>query len=198
METRVYRTGGGRMILEKLRYLCFGLAVLLLAGVSQAQMMTSDEVAEISDEEKIREAQRAQERIANTMTQMTELLETARDGDATDDQVQCVSEKLTTINGFHQVADQSAGRLSTAVERGDVENSGHHYMMVMIADQRVQTLQAQAQQCAGFALQYEGQTQRKVDIGEIAPGYDSRDFTDNLAGAFLILEEVPPPNTADR
>lgn len=177
------------------------LATLLLAMVSfdlSAQQMSADEVAGISDDEKQRDVQRAQERIANTMTQMEELQDRARDGDATPTQVQCVDEKLVTVKGFHQVATQSAQRLSGAVDRGDVEGAGHHYMMVMIADNRVQTLQGQAVQCAGFALQYEGQTQRQVNIAEIAPGYDSRNFDDNMAGAFLILEEVPPPTTAER
>lgn len=177
------------------------LATLLLVLVStnlSAQQMSADEVARISDEEKLRDVQRAQERIANTMTQMEELQDRARDGDATATQVQCVDEKLVTVKGFHQVATQSAQRLSGAVTRGDVEGAGHHYMMVMIADNRVQTLQGQAVQCAGFALQYEGQTQRQVNIAEIAPGYDSRDLDDNMAGAFLVIEEVPPPTTAER
>lgn len=183
--------------LVKRGMLIFALAVAL-STPAWGQALDEQSISRLSDAEKIEGAREARtgtaeaaERVESLRSQATEVADEST-------QIRCLNEASASLNGFLQVATDSFNRLQRAVEAGDERSTNHQYMMVMIASQRASGVETQAQQCAGSALRFVGDTQTTVDISDNIAEFDATDFDDNSGGAFIFVEELPPNSSAVR
>ena len=88
--------------------------------------------------------------------------------------VNCVSDKLLQIRGHRSVADGAIANLNDAKAKGDLDGSNHELSRVRILQQKVMTLNTEAENCIGQDLNYVGLTTVKL---EIAPNIPSQDIT---------------------
>lgn len=177
------------------------LALLLVAataGSAWAQSLDEASISRLSDAEKVEAARAARTATAEAAERVDSLREQATEVAEETTQIRCLNEASASLNGFLQVASDSFARLQAAVEAGDERSVNHQYMMVMISSQRASGVETQAQQCAGSALRFVGDTQTSVEISDNIAEFDATDFDDNSGGAFIFVEELPPNSSAER
>jgi len=155
--------------------------VLLGAGVSRAQgpqkppapaTPTLERASEIPDAEKLTRSTAAVARMRTVLTEVLGRLEEAR---ATKDVVKlnCVNEKLTQVKGLLRISEQSDVALQEAVAKKDDPTADHEYTKVMIAQSKVETLRAEAEQCIGqLAFRTDENMSVEVLVPSDLPGGD--------------------------
>jgi hypothetical protein len=124
-----------------------GLLALLLALPAAAQTPTGGPET-LSDPQKLKRAEDHLERMRAVLNQVIKNLEEARD-EKDVVKMNCVNEKLTQVKGLLKVSELAALELKEAAARRMSDAADHEYTKVSIARQRVEQLQAEAQQCVG-------------------------------------------------
>ena len=84
----------------------------------------------------------------------------------------CLSDKLTQVNGHITVTDQSMTQLGGALARSDEPASQHEFTRITILFQKVNTLGTEAEQCIGEDVSYVGATTVDVEIDPSIPPID--------------------------
>jgi hypothetical protein len=93
----------------------------------------------------------------------------------------CLSDKLSQVDVATRSAKDRQTALQAAAQRNDAELANHEFTMLTVLSQRAQQLIAEANQCVGEDVSFEGQTQVSVDF----PPFPPEDLTP-------LPEEVPP------
>lgn len=122
------------------------------------------EVATLSPQEKSERAVEKIEAMKGILTDITELSERVRAEERDILKLNCINEKSTAIKGFVKVSEQSFENLKTAVASSDTQSQNHHYTLIAISGQKVNTLGEEARVCAGEVMQYSEETVVKVVV----------------------------------
>jgi hypothetical protein len=103
----------------------------------------------------------------------------------------CVNEKLTQIKGLLRISEQADVALQEAVSQRQSTSSEHEYTKVMIAQQKVAQLRAEAEQCIGqLAFRTDENLSVEVEEPRNLPGGDP---TQPAPIQDLIIR--PPPSS---
>jgi hypothetical protein len=163
------------------------LAMLLVAGTSAAQDArpsgaqrpgpavpgpTLQKASEVPDKEKL---ERSTQALASMREALREVLEKLEEARSTKDVVKlnCVNEKLTQIKGLLRISEQADVALQEAIARKEVTASEHEYTKVMIAQQKVAQMRAEAEQCIGqLAFRTDENLSVEVEEPKDLPGGD--------------------------
>jgi hypothetical protein len=85
----------------------------------------------------------------------------------------CANEKLTQIKGLLRISEQADVSLQEALSRKETATSDHEYTKVMLAQQKVGQLRAEAEQCIGqLAFRTDENLFVEVEEPENLPGGD--------------------------
>ncbi|XXF79793.1 hypothetical protein P2318_08540 [Myxococcaceae bacterium GXIMD 01537] len=135
------------------------IAVLIAAGLATAEPqpaprapevpgLVGEKASEVPDAEKLSRSTAALGNMREVLRQVLEKLEEAR---RTKDVVKlnCVNEKLTQIKGLLRISEQADVALQEAIARKETTPSEHEYTKVVIAQQKVRQLRAEAEECIG-------------------------------------------------
>ncbi|NVJ09471.1 hypothetical protein HUW63_30120, partial [Myxococcus sp. AM001] len=101
----------------------------------------------------------------------------------------CANEKLTQIKGLLRISEQADVSLQEAVSRQEASSSEHEFTKVMIAQQKVAQLRAEAEECIGqLAFRTDENLFVEVEEPNNLPGGDpSRPLTPDI-----VLVRPPP------
>lgn len=155
------------------------LAQLLVVGAAFAQAdesqtgpsdLTSDEnlslidedIESLSEQQKLDRAASKIKEMRNTESNVSELLERVRDDERDILKINCINEKHAAIKGFVKISEQGYVNLEEAVDKGDGGASTHHYTLISVAHQKVQSLSEEARLCTGEERRFAGRSQ--VDV----------------------------------
>jgi hypothetical protein len=155
---------------------CFGATVAFAAGdedrTTEAGIGFRQNV-KLTPQETLSQSRDYYKKMLDVRQRVTTLVEKSRkDKDMV--KLNCVSDKLTQVNGHLTVTDQSMTSLNGAISRGDAASSQHEFTRITILYQKVNTLGTEAEQCIGEDVSYVGAT--TVDV-EIDPGIPPTDPT---------------------
>ncbi len=153
------------------------LAVAALASVGSTRTVAlgqepgglKAEATQVSDKDKLSQAQATVDRLHAILKDVLKSLEEARrEKDVV--KLNCVNEKLTQIKGLLRVAEQSQVALQEALARADEDAAQHEFAKTTIAKQRAEQLRADAEQCIGqLAYVVDEQTVVTVETPENIP-----------------------------
>ncbi|MBU8899554.1 hypothetical protein DRW03_26685 [Corallococcus sp. H22C18031201] len=107
-----------------------------------------DKASEVPDPEKLQRSNQALGGMREVLRQVLEKVEEAR---RSKDVVKlnCANEKLTQIKGLLRISEQADVSLQESISRQEASSSEHEYTKVMIAQQKVGQLRAEAEECIG-------------------------------------------------
>lgn len=144
------------------------------------------ENTQVSDKDKLSQAQSTVNRLHAILKDVLKSLEEARrEKDVV--KLNCVNEKLTQIKGLLRVAEQSQVALQEALARSDEDAAQHEFAKTSIAKQRAEQLRADAEQCIGqLAYVVDERTVVTVETPDDIP-----DATTNPT--VLVATAVNPP-----
>lgn len=158
------------------------MAVLVAAGLASAQPQPPAsapaaapavaKASDVPDDEKLERSTGALGDMREVLRQVLEKLEEAR---RTKDVVKlnCVNEKLTQIKGLLRISEQADVGLQEAVARRDGPAGEHEFTKVMIAQQKVKQLRAEAEECIGqLAFRTDENLSVEVEEPRDLPGGD--------------------------
>jgi hypothetical protein len=159
--------------------LCLLAASAALGQTSGAQTpaglppsMSQEKASDVPDSQKINRSAAAVTQMRGTLKVVLAKLEEARN---TKDVVKlnCVNEKLTQVKGLLRISEQSDVALQEAVAKKDDPTADHEYTKVMIAQSKVETLRAEAEQCIGqLAFRTDENMSVEVLVPSDLPGGD--------------------------
>jgi len=177
------------------------VAVLLVAGSGLAQEKQApvakspsasapaqDKASDVPDSEKLRRSSEALTRMREALRDVLGKVEEAR---RTKDVVKlnCANAKLTQIKGLLRISEQADVALQEAVARKEPTAAEHEFTKVMIADQKVTQLRADAEQCIGqLAFRTDENLSVEVEEPDNLPGGDPT----NPAPPDDIIVRPPP------
>lgn len=128
--------------------------------------------SDVPDARKLEQSSAALGAMREVLRQTLEKLEEAR---RSKDVVKlnCVNEKLTQIKGLLRISEQADVSLQEAVARRDPPTGEHEYTKVMIAQQKVKQLRAEAEACIGqLAFRTDENLSVEVEEPQNLPGGD--------------------------
>jgi hypothetical protein len=107
-----------------------------------------EKASDVPDADKLQRSNRALGGMREVLRQVLEKVEEAR---RSKDVVKlnCANEKLTQIKGLLRISEQADVSLQESVSRQEPPSSEHEYTKVMIAQQKVAQLRAEAEECIG-------------------------------------------------
>jgi hypothetical protein len=163
------------------------LTVVLVAGLAAAQdvrgssakppvgakgLPTLEKASSVKDEDKLERSAKALGSMREVLRAVLLKLEEAR---TTKDVVKlnCVNEKLTQIKGLLRISETADVALQEAVTRKDSTSSEHEYSKVMIANQKVNQLRSETEECIGqLAFRTDENLSVEVEEPRDLPGGD--------------------------
>jgi hypothetical protein len=169
----------------------YGWGVLLFAslsalyGVADAQTATPPPAgdtsvgmqrqAQLSPQEQLAQADAALQRMSVTAASVRRMLETAR---AQRDVVKtlCLNDKLNQIDVAARSAQDRRGALDQAVQRRDSELASHEFTILQVIKQRVEQLNAEANQCIGEEAGFIGESRVTTTIDPGLPGQETTNY----------------------
>ena len=190
----------------KLRHAAYWLAIALtiqVSGLGSAQAentstkrvasstneddlsLLNEDVKSLSSQEKLNRGAKKIQTMRSSLTTITELLQSVRDNERDILKINCINEKHAAIKGFLKVSEQSYIDLKSAVDKGDGGAANHHYTLISVAFQKVQSLSEEARLCTGEERRFAGQPEIEV----IPPLYGD-DHVD-VPEDELIVEDLP-------
>ncbi len=166
------------------------LAQLLVAGAAFAQAddsetgpsdltsgenlsLIDEDIESLSEQQKLDRAASKIKEMRNTESNIAQLLERVRDEERDILKINCINEKHAAIKGFVKISEQGYVNLQEAVDKGDGTASTHHYTLISVAHQKVQTLSEEARLCTGEEQRFAGRSQ--VDVTRPDDGVDDVD-----------------------
>jgi hypothetical protein len=93
--------------------------------------------------------------------------------------VLCLNDKLNQIDVALSSASDRQKALQSMVTNDNVDRAKHEFTIIVVLAERVQALQAEANQCVGEELGYVGDTQVTVDIDDDIADPDDDVFPDD-------------------
>jgi hypothetical protein len=93
--------------------------------------------------------------------------------------VLCLNDKLNQIDVALSSASDRQKALQTMVTNNNVDRAKHEFTIIVVLGERVEALQAEANQCVGEELGYVGDTQVTVDIDDDIADTDPSEFPDD-------------------
>jgi hypothetical protein len=159
------------------------LAVLLASGLGVAQpaarpasapvaAMGLEKASDVPDGQKLERSTKALAAMREVLRDVLGKLEEARRAKDVV-KLNCVNEKLTQIKGLLRISEQADVALQEAVSQGENTSSEHEYTKVMIAQQKVAQLRAEAEQCIGqLAFRTDENLSVEVEEPRNLPGGD--------------------------
>ena len=109
-----------------------------------------------------------------------------QDGDLA--KLRCINDKIAAMQGFLRLSADALDSLDGAVRSGDRDEMEHQYGLSVIAWQRVQNLQSQANQCAGEIFTYTGDADSDFELDQSIP--DATDTTVSTVSAQFVDQLV--------
>ncbi len=173
--------------------LCFALLPIAIVN-SQSTASETDDVARMSDEEKISAARQNRTEMANARDRVAELGAEVTEAEGDGSRGRCIEQNLASIDGFIRVGARAFDHMVEALGIGDDQHAVHQFLIIRTVKQSTLGREADARQCAGFALTYTGDTQRRVEIDEMPT--DVLNILNNWGGAVIIREDIRPNGTA--
>jgi len=82
----------------------------------------------------------------------------------------CLMDKAVQVKGNLQIADTALQKLQEANARQDQAGALHQFTIVVIVNQKVQTLRYEGETCVGAELNYIGATRVEVEAPDVAEG----------------------------
>ncbi|MBZ4418148.1 hypothetical protein [Myxococcus sp. RHSTA-1-4] len=165
------------------------LVVVLAAGVALAQVQAPaqpanppsqpsaaaaalEKASDVPDAQKLERSAQAVNVMRDVLRNVLGKVEEAR---RTKDVVKlnCANEKLTQVKGLLRISENAEVSLQEAVARKETSTSEHEYTKVMIAQQKVTQLRAEAEECIGqLAFRTDENLFVEVEEPENLPGGD--------------------------
>ncbi|HEX8435603.1 hypothetical protein [Archangium sp.] len=159
------------------------LAVVLASGLTLAQPPSRpapapaaspflEKASDVPDPQKLERGTKALTTMREVLRDMLGKLEEARRAKDVV-RLNCVNEKLTRIKGLLRISEQADVALQEAVARRESTSSEHEYTKLMIAQQKVAQLRAEAEACIGqLAFRTDENLSVEVEEPKNLPGGD--------------------------
>ncbi|HEX8819613.1 MAG TPA: hypothetical protein VF794_06780 [Archangium sp.] len=158
------------------------LAVVLASGLVVAQpaaprpapaaLTSLEKASDVPDGQKLERSTKALSTMREVLRDVLGKLEEARRAKDVV-KLSCVNEKLTQIKGLLRISEQADVALQEAVSQRETTSSEHEYTKVMIAQQKVTQLRAEAEQCIGqLAFRTDENLSVEVEEPRNLPGGD--------------------------
>lgn len=150
------------------------LAVVLASGLTLAQpaprpppapsTLQAEKASDVPDVTKLERSSKGIGAMREVLRDVLGKLEEARRAKDVV-KLNCVNEKLTQIKGLLRISEQADVALQEAVSQRDTTSSEHEYTKVMIAQQKVSQLRAEAEKCIG-QLAFRADENMSVEVEE--------------------------------
>lgn len=154
------------------------------------ESLVDEDVEGMADQEKL---SRAESKISSSRQSLEEtnaLLEKAREQEKDVMKINCINDKQAAIKGFLKVAEQSYVKLKDAVSGNDSEEADHHYTLISVSKQKIDSLAEEARMCAGEVQRYAEETRVEVDVDDDVADTDG--YVPPDPGRITTLPELTP------
>lgn len=127
---------------------------------------------QVSPSEKVRRSSSALATMRQSLKDVLSKLEEAR-GSRDVVKLNCVNEKLTQVKGLLRISEQADVMMQEAIAKKEDRNANHEFNKVRIAEGRVGSLRAEAEQCIGqLAFRTDENLSVDVDVPDDLPKGD--------------------------
>lgn len=106
----------------------------------------------------------------------------------------CLNDKLNQIEVALKGSRERTASLKSAIARGDTDLGNHEFQVLNVLRQRVEQLDAEANQCIGEELGLPGETRSTVSIDPNIAAVDPGTGDDTTGGTNVVV--IVPPTTA--
>lgn len=137
-----------------------------------ATVAKQEKASDVPDADKLQRSTQALGLMRDVLRQVLGKVEEAR---RTKDVVKlnCANEKLTRIKGLLRISEQADISLQEAISQRNASSSEHEYTVVMLAQEKVGPLRAEAEECIGqLAFRTDENLFVEVEEPENLPGGD--------------------------
>ena len=149
--------------------------------------------ADLSPQDQLAEAQRIAQRAQTISRRIQSMLDQARrDKDIV--RVTCLDDKLSQVNARVGMLSSRIERLESYVTSGNVEAANHEFTVVTVIDQKLRSLEQEANQCIGQDAFETGATRVEVDVEPGTPDEQPERLTLDVGDISVVV--VPPPASA--
>ncbi len=155
------------------------------------ESLVEEDVESLPDEQKLDRAESKISASRKSLEQTNALLTEAREQEKDVMKINCINDKQAAIKGFLKVGEQSYVKLKNAVSDNDSEEANHHYTLISVSKQKIDSLTEEARMCAGEVQRYAEETQVEVDVDDNVAETDD-DFIPEGADRLTDLPELTP------
>jgi len=152
--------------------------------------LVDEDVEAMSDQQKMTRAESKISESRQSLEETNALLEKARKQEKDVMKINCINDKQAAIKGFLKVAEQSYVKLKDAVSGKDSEEADHHYTLISVSKQKIDSLAEEARMCAGEVQRYAEETQVEVDVDDDDARTDG--YVPPNPGRITTLPELTP------
>jgi hypothetical protein len=170
------------------------VALLVSSDIAWAQDAASSlqQSSSISTQEKLDFTDAALSEMKDNIKAIRKLMDSAeRDGDL--DQIQCVRNKLASIQALLSVSERAQGAMKDALSNGQVDRAEYEFRKLAVAISKVRQFMAEAQACVGTEDLANGSSQN-IDVSTGALPADD-DATSEVPSNDVFIG-VDPPNAS--
>lgn len=154
------------------------------------ESLVDEDVESMSDDKKLNRAESKISESRQSLEQTNALLEQAREQEKDVMKINCINDKQAAIKGFLKVAEQSYVKLKDAASGNDAEEADHHYTLISVSKQKIDSLTEEARMCAGEVQRYAEETQVEVDVDDDVAETDG--YVPPNPGRITTLPELTP------
>jgi hypothetical protein len=154
------------------------------------ESLVDEDVESMSDEKKLNRAESKISESRQSLEETNALLEKAREQEKDVMKMNCINDKQAAIKGFLKVAEQSYVKLKDAASGNDAEEVDHHYTLISVSKQKIDSLAEESRMCAGEIQRYAEGTQVEVDVDDDVAEMDG--YVPPDTGRITTLPELTP------
>lgn len=154
------------------------------------ESLVDEDVESMSDEKKLNRAESKISESRQSLEETNALLEKAREQEKDVMKMNCINDKQAAIKGFLKVAEQSYVKLKDASSANDAEEADHHYTLISVSKQKIDSLAEESRMCAGEVQRYAEGTQVEVDVDDDVAETDG--YVPPNPGRITTLPELTP------
>lgn len=150
-------------------FLCLALGSALVSGAENGDVIGNDQAIELKDD--VPEAQmlsHSQEQLAKSKYVemfVRSMMETARKEKDTV-KILCIDDKLTQIQSLLKSIDSRMNSLDSALKSQDSGAARHHFVIMQVSFNKLNSLRVQADTCVGNSDIVIGATESEVSVSE--------------------------------